>query len=395
MTSSGPSIDRNDFDRSGWEDIISSAPNATCDQYAGLLVRKLAESSDPPDEKTAAVFTLLAAATSLQLREDSEGEPFGPAIFAYAGRSWTVEDFSDPHLDLFAQVAPEITDAELRARLADILWVCRKDFRMAVLAVRSYLESARTLEDAESVLDHVDRLGRARDLAASLGRGQQELYEEVLRQVGEAVSRVDEADVNFRSVRLLEILAGSDPKDPRASAQSSRHLAEKAEELARWRVVGRLRELEAEFHGAAGASEEQRVARVRAAETHTKEAEDSLARAGGGYLAAAYHLKHAVEAMRRVGGMGDRADELHARLLDYGRRGMAEMETYSVSADATEYAKQAEAHVGGKDLPNALLALAFIVSPTDVDGLRRTVEEQFEKFLGMSLMPIQMVNERA
>jgi hypothetical protein len=38
-------------------------------------------------------------------------------------------------------------------------------------------------------------------------------------------------------------------------------------------------------------------------------------------LAAAYHLKLAVEALRRIGGMGDRADELHARLLDYERRG--------------------------------------------------------------------------
>jgi hypothetical protein len=55
----------------------------------------------------------------------------------------------------------------------------------------------------------------------------------------------------------------------------------------------------------------------------------TVERLRGGYLAAAYHLKLAVEALRRIGGMGDRADELHARLLDYERRGMAEMETRS------------------------------------------------------------------
>lgn len=394
MTSPWPSIDREDFDRSGWEDIVSSSPETNCDYYAGLFARKLAEKDDPPDEKTAAVLGLLAAVSSLRLREEPEGEPFGPAAFAYSGQSWTVDAFTGPHLDLFAKIAPEINDAELRARLADVLWVRRRDFRLAVLAVRSYLEAARTLENSGSVFDHVDRLGRARDLAASLGRGQRELYEEVLGRVGEAMDRVDETDVDFRSVRLLEILAGSDPEDPAALARSSGRLAEKAEEQAHWRAAGHLRELEAGFHGSAGRPEEQRAAKIKAAETHESEAEGSLARTGGGYLAAAHHLKLAVESLRRIEGAGDRADELHARLLGYGRKGVQEMETFSASADLTELAEQAEAHVGGKDLFDALFALAFVVSPTDADHLRQTVEGQFEQFLGMSLLPIRPVNER-
>lgn len=38
----------------------------------------------------------------------------------------SLDDFSDPHLDLFAQVAPGTGDSELRARLADVLWVARR-----------------------------------------------------------------------------------------------------------------------------------------------------------------------------------------------------------------------------------------------------------------------------
>jgi hypothetical protein len=359
-----------------------------------LFARRLNSNDDPPGEKTAAIFGLLAAVTSLRLREDSEEEPFSPAAFAYSGPSWIVDDFSASHLDLFAQVVSDIGDAELRARLADVLWVARRDFRMAVLAVRSYLESARKLEDSGSGFDHVDRLRRARDLVVSLGRGQRGLYGEVLWHVGEAVDRVNEADVDFRSVRLLEILEGSDTEKPEALARTSGRLAEKAEEQAGWRAAGRLRELEATFHGAAGRSKEQRAARIKVAETHEREAEDSLARAGGGYLAAAHHLKLAVEALRRIEGTEDRADELHARLLDYGRRGAEEMETVSTSIDLTKLVEQAKAHVGGKDLPEALFALAFITSPTDAGRLRRTVDRQFEQFLGMSLLPIRPVNER-
>lgn len=390
----GPIIDLDDFHRSGWEDIVSSAPEASCDRYADLFVRKLAEAGDSADEKIDAVFRLLAAVTSLRLQEDPEGEPFGPAVFVYSGNSWTIDDFSDSHLDLFAQAAPEIADPELRARLADVSWIVRKqDFQTAILAVHSYLESARTLE-GEGGFDHVDRLRRARDLAASLGRGQRELYQEVLRRVGEAADRVDEADVDFRSVRLLEILAGSDPEDAAALAVTAGRLAGKAEELARWRAARHLWELEAEFHGAQGAHEDQKAARVRVAETHEKEAEDLLARPGSGYLAAAYHLKLAVEAMRRIGGMGDRVGELHARLLDYEREGMKEMEISSVRVDASEDARRAEARVSGKDLPKALLALAIIALPTDMVAFRKMIERQFEQFVGMGLMPTQMLNER-
>lgn len=393
VTPSEQNMNRDDFDRSGYEGIVAAAAEPTCELYAVLFARSLA-SGDAIDEKTTAVLRLLAAVTSLQLREDSEGEPFGAAAFGYASRGWTIDDFTEPHLDLLAQAAPDVDDAELRARLADILWVRRRDFRMAVLAVRSYLESAGALEEAGSSFDHVDRLGRARNLAASLGRSQRDLYDEVLRRIGEAVDRVDEDDVDFRSVRLLEILAGSDPGDPEAWGRLSGRLAGRAEEQSRWRAARRLRELEAEFHGAAGLPEERRAARIKAAETHEKEAEDSLARTGGGYLAAAHHLKLAVEALRHIEGASDRTDELHARLLDYGRRGVEEMEASSVGTDLTELAEQTETHVGGKDVLDALLALASVILPTDADHLKREVERQFGQFLGMSLMPIRPINER-
>lgn len=389
-----PSIDRRDFERSGWEGVIASAPRKTCRTYANSFLRALAQGENGSDAKTAEVFELLVAVTSLELRTDSPGEPFAPANLAYAGSSWTIEDLADPHLDLLAELAPGLGDAELRARLADVLWVRRRAFPMAVLAVRSYLESARVLEEDESSLAFVDRVRRARDLAASLGRGQRELFKAVLRAVEEALERLDVAVADFRSVRLLEILADSDPEDPERLARWAERLAAEAERQARWRVARHLWELGADFYRAASAAEEQRAARINAAETYVKEAEATLQRTGGGYLAAAHHLKRAVEAMRRIEGMGERSQELHKKLLDYQREGSSEMEVVSASAEATEIVMQSERRVSGKDLTDALLALSFIVSPTDVEQLRQTVREQFRTYIGMSLLPIQTVNER-
>ena len=62
----------------------------------------------------------------------------------------------------------------MQARLADIVWVRKHDrkaaFQMAQLAVDAYLASARVLEDPVRWPHCFDRIRRAQQIAASLGR---------------------------------------------------------------------------------------------------------------------------------------------------------------------------------------------------------------------------------
>jgi hypothetical protein len=57
----------------------------------------------------------------------------------------------------------------MRARISDVLWVAKRDFRMTELAVESYLESAKTLEDPENWPNATERIERATRIAVSLG----------------------------------------------------------------------------------------------------------------------------------------------------------------------------------------------------------------------------------
>lgn len=99
---------------------------------------------------------LLGAVTSTALRAHNKAAPFLP--------DWLIS-FTDDHLNLFAALALDVEDAELRARLCDVLWMRRHDVKMARQAVDAYLESAHALENLKESgsygRDCSDRIERA------------------------------------------------------------------------------------------------------------------------------------------------------------------------------------------------------------------------------------------
>ena len=80
------------------------------------------------------------------LRPDSVTEPFRDR-FAIEGQPLaTLDHLNDAELELLQQLAPNIADPEMRARVADVIWVRKRDAQCAQLAIDAYLESARSLE---------------------------------------------------------------------------------------------------------------------------------------------------------------------------------------------------------------------------------------------------------
>ena len=60
------------------------------------------------------------------------------------------DDINDQHYAILAELAPAVSDAEMRARLCDLLWVVKRNYLLAKAAVLAYQESARTLEDGDN-----------------------------------------------------------------------------------------------------------------------------------------------------------------------------------------------------------------------------------------------------
>src|SRR5690242_12295566 len=134
-------LTKDNFDKTHWQDVISTCDEHLCYKYRALFFQKATEALAVGDETSHEVFALLGHLSSLMLKLDAPEQPFGPMFVFADGRSATLDDFTDQQLAVLKEVVTEITDAEMQARIADVVWCAAKprDFRMAILASESYL----------------------------------------------------------------------------------------------------------------------------------------------------------------------------------------------------------------------------------------------------------------
>ncbi len=379
MPLSAISVAKADFDRSGWETIIAQSELRLCSSYYPLFGAAANEATARGDMPVQNVFILLNSIASLRLRADSRDEPFAPLFVQQASRSAAIEDFGEDHLHFFAQIGPEVADAELRARIADVVWVRTHDFRNAQLAIMAYVGAAQNLEHNDGWHWVSERYQRALALARSIGT-RQGYVERVVGSLEDSITKSDESGQAFVATDLMELLLESRKGDPGKYIAISERLAAQAETEPYWEIARHAWKLKARWHAIANESENERAALIRAAETYVLQAETARVRPGQGYLVAAHHLQSAIEAYRRIDGTKARREELHRLLLDYERESLTEIKTISHPIDLSNIAGHAEQAVKGKSLRDAVFTLVRLCSPPSVGRLRQQVQENAEKF---------------
>jgi hypothetical protein len=112
-------------------------------------------------------------------------------------------------------------------------------------------------------------------------------------------------------------------------------------------------------------------------------------------------MKQAVEAFRNIRGTKEetvetkkRAEEVHKILIEYQQKSCQEMvNIYSPSVDIRNEVERARECVRGKNLQDALFALAISVSPVVVSQLRKEVQQRAQDYTASHLFPKAIVNE--
>jgi hypothetical protein len=119
MVPLNPSLNRNDFTNAPWKDVIDSIDRKDFFSYIVPFYKKSQEAEKSGNIREQAVFLVLAAATSSSLKPESTEESLADHF-----RNLAKDD-----LDFLADIVPEISDPELQARIADILWVKRRNYK--------------------------------------------------------------------------------------------------------------------------------------------------------------------------------------------------------------------------------------------------------------------------
>ena len=386
MPSLNPPLTKADFANTCWQDVINRSEQKDCFTYDRAFWKKAQEAQEAENPREQAVFEILAAITSVAIKPESTEEFFAGAF----------KNLTDEQLDFLTEIAPEISDPELQARVADILWVMRRSYQMAQLAIPAYLQSATTLECSDHWTHCVNRIERALHLARKISYQ----AEVVFAHIEAVLDRHQGEDPLWLSAKLMELLQEHRFGEPAKYAALSHKAATLAESTSNWRRARTLWSIKAVWHRMEKDYSKEFSASMSAAETYVKEAESALKRTSSSYMVASHFLQRAVAAFRSIRGTKEetvdaraRAEEAHRLLLQYQEETRNEMITNSHKADISELVEEVRNHIRGKDFQDALFALALIGDPTNVSQLRQQVQRQAREFVASQLFPFIMINE--
>jgi hypothetical protein len=386
-------LTKKDFETSKWEEIIDQCERKECYYYSEVLFKKALEAQNVGDKKLQEIYNLLGSITSMSLNPESPVIPFRPMVVMSNSRSAIVDDFSENHLEALGEIVFDISDSEIKSRFADVLWVRKKDFRFAQIAIESYLESANILEHPENWTKCADRIERAFRLSILLGSNTGYL-EKVVNHIEAVLNKYDGKDPLFLSNKLMGFLIEVRKGDFQKYCSLSKKIAQEAEKSGGYNRARTYWETNAKWSRLNSDLPNERYALVQAAETHVKEAEDATSKDSASYLIAVSHLQKAIECYRRIGKSKTRIDELHQKLIDYEERSLGEMQSFSTELDLGNLVKDSINRVKGKSLQNAIFELAKMMRSPRVNDLRQQVLDNARNYPLQHIISAHVINEK-
>ena len=381
-----------DFHRSGWKEALDAAGRDGYPRLWSGLVDAANQRFQDGDVASSKVLRLLADACSMMLKPNDSGAPFKPMLVMKDGRHSTMpEDLGDEALNLFTVAVQKIDHVWVKARLADLLWIRKGDYKMARMAIEAYREIP--LDDARS-LDRIECWQRAISLARELrdGNQQSEMVEAVLQVLRDTAAKEEALCRSLSKLLFGEKLSGENVLEVaqilkrRAAAlmKSGRlgHASRYYETCVKW----------FEWTGNKSLETEAVVAHAEAYETHalTHQSSDPP-----NNIAASRHLEKAIQIYRSVPKaqrgayeIDERIERLRESLSEAHKNSLDQMSTVTTGPiDISEVVEQARECVRGKSAPQALASLSLISRGAQLAALQEGVEETRSEYPLQSLVP--------
>lgn len=370
------------------ESVLAKVEKPVCEYFYSALFTAAADADKAEEQEVSEDLRLLGHVSSMMLRATDARKPFAPVMQMEGRRSAIPADFTDEELERLAAIVEEIKLPDLQARVADVLWVRRRNrpAEMARLAIKTYIESANQLLDEEYWTFADDRLSRALRLALMLGKAVEDLRDDVITRVQNCLDNPGALGSTPFPAHLFQLMVDTRCGEPTTLLASARSFSEVAETAQNWHLARTYREITLKLAARLGDQEAEREGLEKISEGYANLAKAMFDGEQGSGLVAAHWMQCAVEAYQRIPNFDpSRRDELYRRLREYQKASLKEMKKVEHSTDATEMAEHARAAVTKESLFEALMSLAFLISPPNYDKLRESTEKRRAKYPLQSL----------
>lgn len=368
-------------------DEIDDGPYLPPERLTFNLERLAAEAAETCGEASARTKALrvLARVCSPMLVPDNWNEPFEPMMRMDGRRSVLPEDLAEEELRLLAEIAPQLSEPTIRARVADVAWAYgdRQNHVMWQLAVDSYF--AVPLEPEPWMHVGKDTYRRGLELALRRGKPGIALAQAVADKLLAFILTPAVPD-RWMAVEVSELLATTrrlDSGQAEALAERLLDLASTSDAPQRSRALAR--QASTWFQSAKLPDRAHHAIEI-VAELYLDEAESRL---GGdaGALVAGHFLEKAISTLRGLPrryrsahGVESWLRLLQSLLADVREESLERMIVISSDpVDITAVVAQSQASVSGRTRLDALVRLTSIARLIELD---QAIEEERKRLTG-------------
>lgn len=352
--------------------VIDGCKEKHCDSYA----RSFREQANSGPEFN---WKLLQQVFDLHFRPSDVSEPFGSLVVMDGKRSLIPTDLSDEDLDELTATLTTVDDPEYQARISDVIWLRRRDYKVARSAVDFYLASGATLEDPEHWVLCMENYERGLRLAKQLDPNGT-LAEGILSHLADRVAHYNGTDTSYFSLKAIELLVEFKYGDFQKLSEIVNRVALEARKDSNfnrarffYNVAAKVKKLASDEDGA-------ELAFVALAETFAEEAEAREAR--GSFMTAHLSWNDAIQTFRHRPSLKDRVPELQRRYAAAGEKMLDEMKAIEGEAiDISEEVAKSGAAVEGQTWEDALCILASSIPLIDPAELRKLIEKNMSSLV--------------
>ncbi len=414
-----PLFDIADFEKYQWLDVPASVNLKQCKDYSKEFKERAKIYELNSDSLAQEIFDFLGNITS------SFMEPLG----LYGHQSYTEnfinESLSEQELFILRELVLQINDPEMKARVTDILWICKRDsekarpIKMAKEAVKAYLQSARILENVKDWNDCYVRVKRSAYLASIIDRKKStEMRGKILEYVNDLIDRYPTVEDEFLTGSAMKVLQEELGKslsilllsDFSANIVRYANIAAKkalyAENFPDYHTAFchkiSYRQIESEWYKIAKNQEARRNAEIEIAEAEVWYAQKAfVGNEQNAYGVAAGRLETAILAFKKIEDTfktredtSKRLQELHQQMLYYQKQSMSQMVTIPIDFNDPNKQQFARELVQGKSLYDALHSLAFGRNLIrSIEKLKTEAKKEIESHQITHLIPASLVDE--
>ncbi len=376
-----PALNKISFDRLDLAALMAGT-EPRCSRMAGALDAKARELQASGNHDGAAMLALLAEVCSYGLRPDDGREPYGPRARGPNWRTASIEDLDDTQLAFLAEIYEAVPIADLRARVADVLFVRRRHHKFGQCAIDSYLTSADTLMKPDDWVEALHLLERGLMITLSVKSERDRLVAKLTTEINNR--RVDNS---YFSAKVMQALLDRRLGDDAAMAPIAEDSAKVAIAAKDWDRAREYFGSMAQWRRRSDDATGELHARREAANCYIEQASG----AGSRSLESTF-LERAIQSLRAIPGTQADVTKLHERLIDVEREALKELKEHSTPIKLGENPERARAHVAGQTLQQAVVRTALLWRPDPIGKIRDVVLETAKQAVMFSAIPRVMMN---